>query len=350
VKKDESKLPVIELISAAVTLVLFSVSEKGQRNQITSENNPNGDLEMKKTLVAVAVTSAVFTAISAQAADTNVDTYGNIQLVYAAGEDTSELTDNGSTFGFKGETALKNDLVGFFKYELEADADEKTSDIAVNLDQAYVGVKGDFGKVQVGTFDSIYNNAIQDGIDQFEYAGFTNSAKTTEGDTIAFFTPDMNGLEVHVSAQITGDGESEVTATTPTQEDGTALTAVVKYSMGDLSFAAGYDSLENVIDSDATIGFSAGYDLGMANVVAKYEDNSGEGTNIGVAFSSDYSEGRIYGSAQQVSVETGSDYEEYAAGATYNLDYDGNAYVYAEAGQTGSSEDSFTALGAVYVF
>lgn len=305
---------------------------------------------MKKTLVAVAVTSAVFTAVSAQAADTNVDTYGNIQLVYADGEDTAELTDNGSTFGFKGETSLKDDLVGFFKYELEADADEKTSDVDVNLDQAYVGVKGDFGKVQVGTFDSIYNNAIQDGIDSYEYAGLTGSSTTTEGDTIAYFSPEINGFEVQISAQITGDGESEVTATTPTQEDGTALTAVVKYAMGDLSVAAGYDSLENAVDADATVGFSVSYDLGMANVMAKYEDNSDEGTNIGLGFKADYADGLVYGSVQTVDLETGSDYDEYAVGATYNLDYDGNTYVYAEAGQQKAAEESFTALGAVYVF
>ena len=301
---------------------------------------------MKKTLVAVAVTSAVFAAVSVQAAD--IDTYGNIQLVYADGEDTAELTDNGSTFGFKGEKELKHGLTGFFKYELEADADEKTSDVDVNLDQAFVGLKGDFGKVQVGTFDSIYNNAIQDGIDSFEYAGLTGSSTTIEGDTIAYFSPNMNGLEVHVSAQVTGDGESEVTANT--QEDGTALTAVVKYAMGDLEVAVGYDSLENVINKDNTMGVSAAYDLGVANVMAKYEDNSDEGTNIGFGFNAAHADGLVYGSVQTVDLETGSDYDEYAVGATYELDYDGDVYVYVEAGQQGTAEDSFTALGAVYAF
>jgi predicted porin len=301
---------------------------------------------MKKTLVAVAVTTAAFTAVTAQAAD--IDTYGNIQLVYADGEDTAELTDNGSTFGFKGEKELKHGLTGFFKYELEADADEKTSDVSVNLDQAYVGLKGDFGKVQVGTFDSIYNNAIQDGIDSYEYAGLTGSSTTTEGDTIAYFSPEMNGFEVQVSAQVTGDGESEVTA--KTEEDGTALTAVVKYSAGDLELAVGYDSLENVINKDDTIGLAASYNLGVANVMAKYEDNSDDGTFIGFGFNADYADGLVYGSVQTVDVETGSDYDEYVVGVTYNLDYDGDVYVYTEAGQTGSKEDSFTALGALYAF
>ena len=301
---------------------------------------------MKKTLVAVAVTSAVFAAVSVQAAD--IDTYGNIQLVYADGEDTAELTDNGSTFGFKGEKELKHGLTGFFKYELEADADEKTSDVDVNLDQAFVGLKGDFGKVQVGTFDSIYNNAIQDGIDSFEYAGLTGSSTTAEGDTIAYFSPEMNGLELHVSAQVKGDAESEVED--DSVEEGTALTAVVKYTMGDLELAAGYDSLNNNVDGEETVGFSAAYDLGAANVMAKYEDNSDEGTNIGFGFNAAHADGLVYGSVQTVDLETGSDYDEYAVGATYELDYDGDVYVYVEAGQQGTAEDSFTALGAVYAF
>lgn len=303
---------------------------------------------MKKTLVAVAVSTAAFTAVSVQAADTSVDTYGNIQLVYADGEKTAELTDNGSTFGFKGETELKHGLTGFFKYELEADTDEKTSDVTVNLDQAYVGVQGDFGKIQIGSFDSIYNNAIQDGINPFEYGDISEASLTKEGDTIAYFSPEVSGFEVHVSAQVTGDGESEVTA--KTEEDGTALTAVVKYAAGDLELAVGYDSLENVINKDETIGFSAAYNLGAANVMAKYEDNSDEGTYIGVGFNADYSDGLVYGSAQTVDLETGSDYDEYIVGVTYELDYDGDVYVYTEVGQTGTAEDSFTALGAVYAF
>jgi len=303
---------------------------------------------MKKTLVAVAVTTAAFTAVTAQAAD--IDTYGNIQLVYADDEGADELKDNGSTFGFKGEKELKDGLTGFFKYELEADSDEKTSDVDVNLDQAFVGLKGDFGKVQVGTFDSIYNNAIQDGIDSYEYAGLTGSSTTSEGDTIAYFSPEMNGFEIQASVQVKGDNEAEVTQANPSQEDGSSVTAVVKYTVGDLELAFGYDALDNALNIDHTAGIAASYSLGAANVMAKYEDNSAEGTNIGLGFNAEYSDGLLYGSVQTVDLETGTDYDEYAVGATYNLDYDGDVYVYVEAGQQGTAEDSFTALGALYAF
>lgn len=309
---------------------------------------------MKKSLIAIAVSSAVFTSVAQAADDSYVDAYGNIQLVYhnsdlSAGGSESEITDNGSTFGFKGESRINNDLTGFFKYELEADADEKTKDIEINLDQAYVGAKGNFGKVQIGTFDSIYNNAIQDGIDQFEFAGIEGSETTKEGDTIAYFSPSFNGLEIQLSVQVKGDAESEVAASQV--EEGESLTAVVKYSVDNLTLAFGYDALENTVNAEETLGLSASYQLdGATTLLAKYEENTDVDSRVGVGASYEYGIGRLYGSFQQVDLElSGSeDYDEYALGATYNLG--DNAYVYVEAGQQTADELNFSAVGAYYSF
>ncbi|MBJ7549302.1 porin [Marinomonas ostreistagni] len=311
---------------------------------------------MKKTLVAIAVSSAALTSVSAFAAEdtVNFDVYGNIQLVYADSDSNdSEITDNGSTFGFQGSTAISDDLTGFFKYELEADADEKTSDIDVNLDQAYVGLQGGFGKVQVGSFDSIYNNAIQDTYDQFEYYGVTNAGLTDEGDTIAYFSPSMGGFEVQLSAQFKGKAETEVSD--GTTEDGTALTAVVKYSVDALTIAAGYDSLENDVArsaaDSATYGVSATFQATPAlSVGAKWEEEEDENTILGLAARFNYGAGDVYGTYQNVDPDAvgSDDYNEYGVGATYNLA--SNMYVYGEFGQTGSSEDDITAVGATYLF
>ncbi|MCZ2720591.1 porin [Marinomonas sp. 15G1-11] len=309
---------------------------------------------MKRSLIAIAVSSAVFTSFAQAADDSYLDAYGNIQLVYhnsdlVGGSSESEITDNGSTFGFKGETKLNEGLTGFFKYELEADADEKTNDISVNLDQAYVGAKGNFGKVQIGTFDSIYNNAIQDGLDQFEFAGIEGSATTKEGDTIAYFSPSFGGFEVQLSAQVKGDAESEVQSAQV--EEGEALTAVVKYSVNALTLALGYDTLDNTPNADETIGLSASYQLdGAMTLLAKYEENTDVDTRMGVGASYEYGIGRLYGSFQQVDLDLSgaNDYDEYALGATYNLG--DNVYVYVEAGQQTADELDFTAVGAYYGF
>jgi predicted porin len=317
-----------------------------------------GNQFMKKTLVALAVSSVAASSVTAFAAEdtTKFDTYGNIQLVYANSDDNgSELGDNGSTFGFQGSTAISQGLTGFFKYELEADADEKNSDVDLGLDQAFAGLKGSFGKVQVGSFDSIYNNAIQDGVDQFEYLGFGGSSLTSEGDTIAYFSPSFNGLEIQASAQIKGGDDSanssselDDAGTTATSESGTATTLVAKYTLDALTLAVGYDDLSTTVGGEATYGFSAAYQLSPALVLkAKYEEQDDDSV-MGIATRYAYGMGDLYASYEAYSMDAGEDYDEYGVGASYNLA--SNMYVYAEYGQQGSAEDTVMATGATYLF
>ncbi|MGO3739584.1 MAG: porin [Marinomonas foliarum] len=306
---------------------------------------------MKKSIIAIAVSSAAFAAVSVHAAEgSTVDVYGNIQYAYTNADAGSEFADNGSTFGFKGETTINDDLTAFFKYELEADADEKAvgnTGVQVNLDQAFVGLKGGFGKVQVGTFDSIYNNAIQDSVDQFENLGFATNDTTTEGDTIAYFSPSFSGLELQASVQVNDSDKS-----------GAATTLVAKYSVDALTVALGYDSLENDQTNDeSTIGLNVGYQVMPAlNVSAKFETTNKDGANaqdaFGLATRYAYGAGDVYASAQVISPETGDDYNEFGAGVTYSLA--SNVYVYGEVAsiETSSTADSDTqtAVGVYYGF
>ncbi|BFM49433.1 porin [Marinomonas sp. THO17] len=316
---------------------------------------------MKKSIIAIAVSSAALASVSAQAAEgSTFDAYGNIQYAYTDSDSGDAFGDNGSTFGFKGETQIDQDLTAFFKYELEADADEKSSDVSIGLDQAFVGLKGGFGKIQVGSFDSIYNNAIQDSVDQFENLGFRSTTTTVEGDTIAYFSPSMNGLEVQVSTQVKGDAESadnpettDIDGQTVTLEDGNAVTAVVKYTSGPLSFAVGYDDLNNYQGDADTTGLSVGYAIAdNLNVTAKYETTDDFQDIVGLAARYGYGAGDIYASAQTISPEDGDDYNEYGAGVTYSLA--SNVYVYGEVGSfenaNNSDTDTQTAVGVYYGF
>ncbi|WP_421848886.1 porin [Marinomonas sp.] len=181
---------------------------------------------MKKSIIAIAVSTAALASVPTFAAEgSTADVYGNIQYAYTndnANNKGSNFEDNGSTIGLKGETTVSDSVTAFFKYEVEIEADQKKdgpNSGRVNLDQAYVGLKGNFGKVQVGSFDTIYNNAIQDGINQFEVLEPSKAGNTTEGDTIAYFSPSMNGFEVQVAAQVKGDN-SELAAD---KKDGTRL-------------------------------------------------------------------------------------------------------------------------------
>lgn len=303
---------------------------------------------MKKSIIAIAVTSAAFASVSTYAAEgSTVDVYGNIQYAYTNNDAGTDFEDNGSTFGFKGETMIDESLTAFFKYELEADADQKKSGVDVNLDQAFVGLKGNFGKVQVGSFDSIYNNAIQDSVDQFENLGFSSNKTTDEGDTIAYFSPSMGGFEVQASAQAhKTDGAA--------RNSGTALTLVGKYSVDALTVALGYDSLENDgTDDNNTIGLNVGYQVMPAlNVSAKFETTKDAEDRVGLAARYGYGAGDVYASAQVISPDAGDEYNEFGAGVTYSLA--SNVYVYGEVASIEASStadaDTQTAVGVYYGF
>lgn len=311
---------------------------------------------MKKSIIAIAVSSAALASVSVQAAEgSTVDVYGNIQYAYTDKDAGSNFEDNGysgSTIGLKGETKINDDLTAFFKYELEADADEKNSDVSVGLDQAFVGLQGNFGKVQVGSFDTIYNNAIQDNVAQFENLGFMNAGNTSEGDTIAYFSPSMNGFEVQAAAQVKGSNSELATSNT----DGTSVMAVVKYSTDLVSVALGYDARENTsTDPKATTGLAVTV-MPMTNlsVTGKYETTDDTQDVIGLAARYGYGVGDVYASYQNVDPDAAgsSDYNEYAAGVTYSLA--SNIYVYGEVGNfenaSNSNTDTKTSVGVYYGF
>ncbi|WP_111638793.1 porin [Marinomonas shanghaiensis] len=313
---------------------------------------------MKKSIIAIAVSSAALASVSAYAAEgSTVDVYGNIQYAYADKDAGGNFEDNGSTIGLKGETKINDDLTAFFKYEIEFDADQKEGSSGENkadLDQAFVGLQGNFGKVQIGTFDTNYNNAIQDAVDQYEYLGFTNAAKTSEGDTIAYFSPSVNGFEVQAAVQVKGEA-SETNTNTNANGDKSSSMMVVKYSTGIVSAALGYDSRANTADAEATTGLAITVTpLENLSVTAKYETTEDTQDILGLAARYGYGAGDVYASYQNVDPDAAGsdDFNEYAAGVTYSLA--SNIYVFGEVGKfenaTNSDTDTQTAVGVYYGF
>lgn len=322
---------------------------------------------MKKSIIAIAVSSAALASVSVQAAEgSTVDVYGNIQYVYVDKEAGGNFEDNGSTIGLKGETKINDDLTAFFKYELEFKADQKADRNSADgynqskLDQAYVGLKGSFGKVQVGSYDNIYNNAIQDSVDQFEYLGVTNADKTSEGDTIAFFTPSMSGFEVQVAIQVKADASETNTAANPNGDNLSSMT-VLKYSTDMVSVALGYDTRGNIAgpttskNAKATTGLAVTVmPLENLSVTAKYETTESTQDILGLAARYGYGAGDVYASYQNVDPDAAgsSSFNEYAAGVTYNLA--SNIYVFGEVGEfenaTSNTTDTQTAVGVYYGF
>lgn len=317
---------------------------------------------MKKTILATAV-AGVFgmVATGAQAAtvynqdDTKLDVYGSIEVGASsvnnrAGDSEDELFDNGSTIGFAGEHVINPALVGYFQAEFEFETDEnKGGSGGINSgDNAFVGMKGDFGDFRIGSWDSLMNDWVQDavGFDEFfAVSSDTDNSDSnfTEGNKVTYTSPSFGGLQFAVGTNIVGDGESDagdaisgnIAFVDGTQgqirkaDDGNAsFFGGLRYMVSDWTFAAVYDDLSNyefvntttningdVVDGQTEdygkqYGVSAGWDVTDALYLgAKWEEFEGDYADntdksyYSVGAAVDYGYGSIWGAYQRVEAE-----------------------------------------------
>jgi predicted porin len=183
---------------------------------------------MKKTLIATAIAAISFSGVAAAQATLNASemaekmdampqVYGNIQLAVVYddvkdGSNSIDHADNGSTIGVKHDHLIAPGITGFFKAELEFDADDKASNGGLNaFDEAYIGVKGDsFGQVWVGSDDSTYERAVDEIANFWEVAALNlgGGYDTGEGDLVQYMTPSFGGLTLGAAVQVIGDDKT----------------------------------------------------------------------------------------------------------------------------------------------
>ena len=175
---------------------------------------------------------------------------------------------------------------------------------------------------------------------------------TAEGDTLAYFSPSFNGLELQASVQVKGEAESEVADSSV--KKGSAIALVAKYTLDDLTLSAGYDDKGTTVNGKDTYGFAAAYQVSPALAVnAKFEQETDTNTLMGVGAKYAYGLGNVYGSFQTVDPDASNadSYNNYLVGVSY--DVASNMYVYAEYGQQAAdntNEDKVTAIGTTLSF
>ncbi|MDA5562503.1 porin [Cobetia sp. MMG027] len=356
---------------------------------------------MKKTLLATAIAgAAALAATSASAATvynqdgTKLDIYGNVQLAYSyvdqyGGAEDSDLGDNGSTFGAKGEHKITDDIVGYFKAEWEYDADEAKNGGLDGGDQAYVGAKGSFGDARIGSWDPLMDDWIQDPITNNEFFDLSDSgtalAATSidgvdvgddvalrEGDKLQYMSPVMGGLQFAVGSNFKGDGDTSDSAPDNISNSNQAsFFAGAKYTVGGFSVAAVYDNLDQ-FEANTTDGQDLGdqygitgqYTVDALRVAVKAERFAGEGDDTDVDFYGvgaryGYGMGDVYGAYQYVDAEDNSGYatsygddsfNEFNLGVTYNISSAMYTYVeYRQLDRAGDAGDG-AAVGIYYGF
>ncbi|RAH38575.1 MULTISPECIES: porin [unclassified Halomonas] len=378
---------------------------------------------MKKTLLATAIAGAM-AASGAQAATvynqdgTKLDIYGNIQLAVASfdeaerdeagnlsSESTDSLFDNGSTFGFAAEHVIYDGLTGYLKLEFDDfQADEKKITGRDTGDQAYIGLKGNFGDVRLGSYDPLIDDWSQDWITNNELADVSDSTTDLgnafdflgidggdrEGDKLTYTSPVFNGLQFALGTQYKGDGEDVNSNfkydSSGRMERNASFFGGVKYTVGNLQLSAVYDDLEthsvevgsnDIADFDA-YSFAANYSMNALRLSFKYErtdidfmDESGEIDRYGLGARYGYGPGDVYLAYQRVEADDdlagvvanpngfnpvsgqyeGDDsFNEVLGGVTYNIS--DAMYVFGEAGVYDRSGDDgdFIGTGVVYLF
>lgn len=350
---------------------------------------------MKKTILASAIAAATFSG-AALAQESNLPTvYGNIQLAvvhdnYDGGPSTIEHADNGSTIGLTHDHEIAPGVTGFFKAELEFDADDKAGNGGLNaFDEAYIGVKGDqFGTVWVGSDDSTYESAIDKIANFFEVASLNLGGlyETGEGDLIQYSSPSFSGLQLHGAVQVNGDGDKKAgkksypfqLAATYTVDALELAFAVDSNDGGRVysKFAGQTDDngvvIGNSSNNENTYGLRATYALDAMSVTAQYQTRKDVADIAGIMgvytlgknqFALAY-ERASYDADQTASVPGEQDAQDTVTlQALHNLS--SNMYVYVEgyigggdrvygftnnSGTTATDERTVAAVGATYYF
>lgn len=327
---------------------------------------------MKKTLIASAIAAATISG-TALAQESNLPTvYGNIQ--YALVHDNIEGAgssldhyDNGSTLGVAHAHEIAPGLTGFFKLELDGfDADDKSAGRGrARLDEAYIGVEGDnFGKVWIGSDDSMYERSIDVIANTYEAANLSlgGNYSTGEGDLIQYESPSFGGLTLGAAVQVNGNGTAGGKSY-PYQ-----LAAVYAVDSLELAFAmdsndgsTGYSGTAATDpNNENTYGLRATYNLDSFSVTGQYQTRKEVSDVFGLMGVYTLGANQFALSYEMAVADDANDTEKNTVTlqALHNLS--DHMYVYFEGylgggddgvyGVANESERSVAAVGAVYYF
>jgi predicted porin len=378
---------------------------------------------MRKSIVALAVSGAALASVPAYATE-DPSVYGSINYAGVSSATVtdgirSDLLDNGSYLGVKGESKVNDSLTALFKYELQFQADQpaKRNDSKgynqAQLRQAFIGLKGDFGKVMYGAPGTIYSHAIQAPVAPMQYIAADRAADSSRGDTITYLSPSVNGLEMQVALQHKGTQRNKSDSTVVkgkgsqvnkdyytgkpsmfTELEGNAVMAVLKYSADMFNVALGYDSklntrtrtkpdakarrrnpIINALFRDALLNAhkdtplpdkveDASENTGVAltvlpmadlSVSATYENEAKLATYLGLAARYDYGVGKVYTAYQNVNPAASDKktYNDFAAGVTYKVNSAMKVYTevaYQQDKAKSSKDNTISAVGVNYTF
>jgi len=260
---------------------------------------------MQKKLLVVAVAGALGVPAAAMAAST-VQVYGRFYVEYGVSVDQGRqgvptagqgndrntvdmLQAPGSNIGFKGEEKLGGGLSAWFQCETTADVRGETDGTAGFCSRnSAVGLKGNFGNVYVGTWDTPFKRATNavgmndTGLFGGAFLMYGSSTTVSESSTastvsvnritfkrrqrnsINYYTPKFSGFQVGVAYSATNGATAVTTGVANSKPRVMSLGAT--YDNGPLGIGAGYERHNEF----GAVGTQAGDDTGW-HVNADYK-------------------------------------------------------------------------------
>lgn len=160
----------------------------------------------------------------------------------------AEFVDVFSRLGFRMSHEVTSDLTAFGRLEWRFTGDERNTDQGFNeIRQSYIGLASkQYGTFQAGSFDSFYAQFVSLPFDVYLDRGllFKSSGIQSRGDSIGYYTPELNGFTTFV--QLKHYSERGLTVEEQSREGSVvAAQGGVRYQKGPLSVGLG--AVEDVV-------------------------------------------------------------------------------------------------------
>jgi predicted porin len=204
----------------------------------------------------------------------------NISKYVARGDTNTQLVCNDCEIGVKGSEDLGNGLQALFKLAWQYDINGGTDGGLTGRDQ-WIGLGGNFGKLQAGTMSTVYKEYGSDvdpvyttvaqgkniGLQSHLHSGRGDQGEGRATNTIGYASPTWKGLGFDATYTIIPDSEYPPAHDNP-------YSVGVKYENGGLFAAVAYLNNGAGGDDSAT-QVSAKYDFDRFGVFGQYEFDGG---------------------------------------------------------------------------
>ncbi len=261
---------------------------------------------MKKSLIALAVLAASGAAM----AQSSVTLFGVVDATYAYGSGSvankSQLTNSGynsSRIGFRGVEDLGGGMSASFWLEAGVNNDNGTGSVTNTNNQAAtstgggltfnrrstVSLNGGFGEVRLGrdftpqfwnltVFDPFGTNGV--GTTQTLNSSLGGPTTIRASNSISYFLPGNLGGFYGQAQYYMGENLSNAA----NKKDGNGLAARVGYANGPINVALAFSETKFIAGNIKAVNLGGSYDLGVAKIMAHYNQDKISGGNDGKGF------------------------------------------------------------------